>query len=188
MKKLYLQLLMSVFLFCAQLNFAQTFTESFNDISSLAGSGWVMQNNSTPVGSLSWFQGTATTATPTPGPFNAYNGAANAYIAANFNSTGSTGTISNWLITPNRTLRNGDVFTFYTRKPTIGGGQTDYPDRLEVRMSTNGASTNVGAGATAVGDFTTVLLSINPTLVANVYPQVWTKFTITISGLAAPTS
>ena len=147
-----------------------------------------MQNNSTPVGSLSWFQGTSTTATPTPGPFNSFNGAANSYIAVNFNSTGSTGTISNWLMTPNRTLRNGDVFTFYTRKPTIGGGQTDYPDRLEVRMSTNGASTNVGAGATAVGDFTTVLLSINPTLVANVYPQVWTKFTITISGLAAPTS
>lgn len=188
MRKLYLKLLLSVFLFCAQLNFAQSFSQNFDDITTLSASGWVMQNNSSPVGSLSWFQGTSTTATPTPGPFNSFNGAANSYIAVNFNSTGSTGTISNWLMTPNRTLRNGDVFTFYTRKPTIGGGQTDYPDRLEVRMSTNGASTNVGAGATAVGDFTTVLLSINPTLVANVYPQVWTKFTITISGLAAPTS
>ena len=188
MRKLYLKLLLSVFLFCAQMNFAQSFSQNFDDITTLSASGWVMQNNSSPVGSLSWFQGTSTTATPTPGPFNSFNGAANSYIAVNFNSTGSTGTISNWLMTPNRTLRNGDVFTFYTRKPTIGGGQTDYPDRLEVRMSTNGASTNVGAGATAVGDFTTVLLSINPTLVANVYPQVWTKFTITISGLAAPTS
>ncbi len=187
MKKLYLQLLMSVFLFCAQLNFAQTFTESFNDISTLAGSGWVMQNNSAPVGSLSWFQGTATTA-PSPGPFNAYNGAENAYIAANYNNTSGLGTISNWLITPNRTLRNGDVFTFYTRKPTIGPAQIDYPDRLEVRMSTNGASTNAGTNATQVGDFTTLLLSINPTLVANVYPQVWTKYTITVSGLPAPTS
>ncbi len=167
---------------------AQSFTENFDDISQLAGRGWGTQNNSTPVGSLSWFQGTPTNATPTPGPFNAYNGAADAYIAANFNSTGSAGTISNWLIMPNRTLRNGDVFTFYTRKPTIGGGQTDFPDRLEVRLSTNGASTNVGTGAAGTGDFTTLLMSINPTLVANVYPQMWTQYTITMSGLPAPTS
>ena len=187
-KQLYLLLA-----FCALLGMqnsatAQAYSENFDDITTLAGSGWLLQNNSSPVGSLSWFQGTATTATPDPGPFNAYNGAANSYIAANFNSTGSTGTISNWLITPNRTLRNGDVFTFYTRKPTIGAGQTDYPDRLEVRLSTNGASTNVGTGANTTGDFTTLLLSINPTLVTNVYPQTWTQYTVTISGLPAPTS
>ncbi len=172
----------------ASKSFAQSYTESFDDISLLAGNGWLIQNNSTPVGSISWFQGTATTATPTPGPFNSYTGAANSYIGVNFNSTGSTGTISNWLITPNRTLRNGDVFTFYTRKPTIGAGQTDYPDRLEVRLSTNGASTNVGSGAAGTGDFSTLLLSVNPTLTTNVYPQVWTQYTITIAGLPAPTS
>jgi len=167
---------------------AQAFTEDFDDITLLTGNGWFIQNNSTPAGSTTWFQGTATTATPTPGPFNAYNGAANAYIGANFNSTGSTGTISNWLGMPNRTLRNGDVLTFFTRKPTIGAGMTDYPDRLEVRLSTNGASTNVGSGAAAVGDFTALLLSVNPTLVTGVYPQTWTQYTITISGLPAPTS
>ncbi|WP_369641898.1 IPTL-CTERM sorting domain-containing protein [Acidovorax sp. A79] len=163
---------------------AQAFTEDFDNITLLTGNGWFMQNNSTPAGSTSWFQGTATTATPTPGPFNAYSGAANAYIGANYNNTGSTGTISNWLAMPNRTLRNGDVLTFFTRKPT----GTDYPDRLEVRLSTNGASTNVGSGATAVGDFTALLLSVNPTLVAGGYPQTWTQYTITISGLPAPTS
>jgi len=99
---------------------AQAYSESFNNISTLPGSGWVIQNNSNPVGATTWFQGTPTTASPDPGPFNAFNGANNAYIAANFNNTtGGTGVISNWLITPNRTLRNGDVFTFYTRKPTI---------------------------------------------------------------------
>lgn len=180
-------LTLAALLKCAPV-YAQAYTESFNDIATLAGSGWNIQNNSTPIGALGWFQGTATNATPTPGPFNAYAGATNAYIAANFNSTGSTGTISNWLITPNRTLRNGDVFTFYTRKPTISAGMTDYPDRLEVRMSTNGASANVGTGATGLGDFITLLLSVNPTLMTNVYPQVWTQYTITISGLPAPTS
>ena len=165
---------------------SQAYTENFDDITTLTGNGWFMQNNSSPVGS-NWFQGIATTANPEP--FISYNGAVNSYIAANFSSTGGgIGTISNWLITPNRTIRNGDVFTFYTRKPTISSGQTDYPDRLEVRMSTNGASTNAGADAGETGDFSTLLLSINPTLVADVYPQVWTKYTITISGLPAPTS
>jgi uncharacterized repeat protein (TIGR01451 family) len=168
---------------------AQAFTENFDNITLLVGNGWFIQNNSSPLGSNTWFQGTPTTATPDPGPFNAFNGANNAYIGVNFASTtGGTGIISNWLVVPNRTLRNGDVFQFYTRKPTIGAGQTDFPDRLEVRLSTNGASANVGSTASGVGDFTTLLMSINPTLVTNVYPQTWTLFTITISGLPAPTS
>ena len=175
---------------CAKIFFAQAYTQNFDDITTLTSNGWFQKYNSSPVGvNPTWFQGTPITGTPTPGPFNAYSGAANSYIAANFNGvSGGNGTISNWLVTPNRTLRNGDVFTFYTRKPTVGVGQTYYSDRLEVRMSTNGSSTNVGTTATAVGDFTTLMLSINPTLVPNVYPQVWTKYTVTISGLPAPTS
>src|SRR5690606_34419486 len=51
---------------------AADLTESFD---SWPPSNWTIQNNSVPVGSLSWFHGTATTATPTPGPFNSYNGA-----------------------------------------------------------------------------------------------------------------
>ena len=160
---------------------AQAYSESFNDITLLAGNGWSMQNLSSPVGSTNWFQGTAVSG---GGPFDAYNGAANAYIGGNYNNTGNTGTISNWLMTPNRTLRNGDVFTFYTRKAS----PDMYADRLEVRLSTNGASTDAGTNATTVGDFSTVLLTINPTLVLNVYPIVWTQYTITISGLPAPTS
>jgi hypothetical protein len=169
---------------CAALPFmqatAQSFSESFNDITILAGSGWVMTNASVAVGSTNWFQGNSVAA---GGPFDAYNGATNAYIGANYNNTGNTGTISNWLMTPNRTLRNGDVITFYTRK----AAPDTYADRLEVRMSTNGASTNVGTGS-AVGDYTTLLLSVNPTLVLGVYPVAWTQYTITISGLPAPTS
>ena len=159
---------------------AQSFTENFDDITSLAGNGWVMTNASVAVGSTGWFQGNPVSA---GGPFDAYNGAANAYIGANYNNTGSVGTISNWLMQPNRTLRNGDVLTFYTRKVS----PDTYADRLEVRLSTNGASTNVGSGST-VGDYTTLLLSINPALILNIYPTTWTQYTITMSGLPAPTS
>jgi hypothetical protein len=160
---------------------AQGFTENFDDVTTLSGSGWFQQNNSTTIGTNpNWIQGV-----PTPtGPFNAFNGATNAYICSNFNSTTGTNTISNWLVAPNRTFRNGDIIRFYTCKAS----PDTYPDRLEVRLSTNGASTNVGTGAVAVGDFTTLLLSVNPTLVTGVYPTTWTQYTITISGLPAPTS
>ena len=161
---------------------SQAYTEGFDDIGTLAASGWFTQNNSAPLGITGWFQGTNV---PT-GPFDSYSGAPNSYIGTNYNNTtGGNGTISNWLFTPNRTLRNGDVFQFYTRTSL---GQTEYPDRLQVRMSTNGASTNVGSGATTVGDFTTLLLDINSDLVTGVYPKAWTQYTITISGLPAPTS
>ncbi|WP_343630987.1 choice-of-anchor J domain-containing protein [Fluviicola sp.] len=162
------------------LSHAQSFSESFNDITTLAGSGWATTNASVAVGSTGWFQGNATSA---GGPFDSYNGAANAYIGANYNNTGNVGTISNWLMTPNRTFRNGDVLTFYTRKPS----PDNYADRLEVRLSTNGASTSVGTGS-GVGDYTTLLLSINPSLTLGVYPTTWTMYTVTISGLPAPTS
>jgi hypothetical protein len=156
---------------------AQGFTEGFTNITTLVPGGWFMKNNSSPLGSSGWFQGNTTT-------FSAQSGAATSYIGANFNNTtGGTGTISNWLLIPNRTFKNGDVFSFYTRY----SGDI-YPDRLQVRMSTNGASTNVGTTSTSVGDFTTLLLDINPTLNTTAYPSVFAQFTITISGLSTPTS
>lgn len=158
-------------------------SEGFDDITQLAGRGWYMQNNSSPIGTIGWFQGNPTTATPTPGPFNAYDGANNAYIAANFNNASSTspGTISNWLLTPELDFGGNAQLTFYTRKPAIAAGNPEYPDRLEVRYSTAGPDTNVGAGATAVGVFTNHVLTVNPNLVVGGYPQAWTQYTV--SGL-----
>ncbi|MBX3299149.1 MAG: VCBS repeat-containing protein [Acidobacteria bacterium] len=157
---------------------AQAITEGFDNITTLPTSGWFLQNNSVPVGSTGWFQGNSAT-------FTSQAGAATAYIGANFNNTTGTNTISNWLLAPNRTMNNGDVYTFYTRTTTAN----PFPDRLQVRLSTNGASTNVGSGPTGIGDFTTLLLDINPSYATGgVYPEVWTQFTITISGLSGPTS
>ena len=152
-------------------------TEGFENITTLPASGWVIQNNSVPLGQLSWFQGN-------PTAFPSYNGALESYIGANYNSVNLIGTISNWLITPNVTLKNGDVFSFFTRTSI----DNQWADRLQVRMSTNGASANVGFSESSVGDFTQLLLEINPNLQLSVYPMVWTQYNITISGLAAPTS
>lgn len=105
-------------------------SEGFDDIGTLAGSGWVLQNLSTPVGTTSWFQGTSA--------FTAASGADNSYIAANFNSAGVGGTVSNWLITPELSLASATTLSFQVRNAGEG-----YLDTVQVYFSANGASTSV---------------------------------------------
>ncbi len=73
--------------------------------------------------------------------------------------------------------------SFYTRTVDV----PKFPDRLQVRMSTNGASANVGTTATDVGDFTVLLLDINPTYTSTGYPSAWTQFAVTVTGVPSPT-
>jgi len=155
---------------------AQSYTENFNTPSSIFTAGWAQQNLSNPVGTSAWFTGN-------PSAFVAYNGADSTYIGSNYNAVNNAGTISNWLFTPTRTYDNGHTFSFWTRTTT-----GTYPDRLQVRLSTNGASTNVGTTEVSTGDYGTLLLDINPTLTTTGYPTTWTQYTVTLSGLAGPTS
>ncbi len=152
---------------------AQAISESFTDITTLSGSGWVMNNLSTPVGTApNWFQGAV-------GVFAANT--PTGYIGANFNNVTGANTISNWLITPSRTLKNGDVISFYTKS------RQNFADRLQVCMSTNGTSTNVGTTNASVGDFTNLLMDINSSLAATGYPNTWTQYSYTVTGLSGPT-
>ncbi len=167
------------FLFGASMllnGYSQAITENFNDVTQLVPNGWAMTNLSSPVGTTGWFQGDETV-------FVAFSSPDSAYLATNFNNTTGAGTISNWLMSPQRTFSNGDIISFYSR--TVNS--PTFPDRLELRLSLNGASTNAGVLSTDVGDFTTLLLDINPTLIAGGYPNTWTQYTATISGLGAPT-
>jgi hypothetical protein len=160
----------------AQMLFQEDFTSPFNP------AGWSLQNLSAPTATpgLSWFQGNGAV-------FPAFNGGANDYVGANFNSTSdsiSGQTLSNWLITPTLNLMNGAVFQFATRTST---NPSSFPDRLEVYMSTAGAGANVGTSATSVGTFSTLLVSVNPALSTTGYPGTWTVYSTTLSGLASPT-
>ena len=148
------------------------FSEGFDDILLLPPLGWALINNSNPVGTTGWFQGS-------PGVFAAHSGDPDSYIGANFNNTAGVGTISNWLLTPEISMSDGDVITFWTRTAT----NSIWADRLQLRLSTNGNSTDVGTLATDVGDFSTLLLDINPTLIGNGYPQTWTQYSVTLSGI-----
>lgn len=159
---------------------AQNFTEEFEDSATVAANGWSINNNSNPAGSISWFQGNTTV-------FSAHS--MNGYYAANYNSASDTGTISNWLLSPNRWYQNGDSVIFYTRTVDSSLVPT-FPDRLQVRFSQNGTSVNCGVTETDLGDFTQLLLDINPTYDStgypNGYPCHWRKYTIVLSGLPGP--
>ncbi len=155
----------------------QTFLEDFDNISTL--SDWFFQNNSASQ-DQNWQQGDAT-------QFVSHQGASNSFIGVGYQSSSASTpvTLSNWAITPSRTYNNGDIITFYTRR--IDASPV-FPDRLEVRLSEDGNNFNIGFVPEDVGTFTTLLLSINPTLSTTAYPSTWTQYTITISGLSGPTN
>jgi hypothetical protein len=151
------------------------FSEDFNNVAGLTGAGWVIRNNSSPAGSTSWIQGDGNT-------FPAFAGAPNAYAAADVNSTGATGTISTWLITPQVTIDNNSVLSFRTR--TVNPATN--ADRMEVRFSLSG--TDVGGTATSVGDFIVLGFTINPALSLVDYPTDWTEVLMSFAGLPGPTN
>jgi len=155
-------------------------TENFDNIATLGPAGWAIVNHSEPLGTTAWYQGDATV-------FTSQAGAANSFIMADFDNTANVvggGTISDWLMTPVLTLHNGDVLSFWTRTVT----DPAFPDRLEVRMSPNGGSIDVGATSTSVGDFTFLLLTINSSQTTAGYPDVWTQYEVTVSGLGGATA
>jgi hypothetical protein len=117
---------------------APLLAENFDNVSALANAGWAFTNQSSPVGQA-WFQGNE-------GVFAAQSGAASAYAAVNFNSTTSdAGMIDNWLITPEITLTNGAVLSFFTQ-----AASSDFLDHVDVLFST-GSSTNVAGFTTVLG-------------------------------------
>lgn len=150
---------------------AQALQEGFDDITTLAGSGWTLTNQSSPLGTTEHFQGN-------PDVFSSHNGAATSYLGMNFNSTAGAGDISNWVITPVVNVQDGDILAFWTR---TGTGST-YDDRLEVRSSTG--TMVIPSGAAGVGSFTSLLLTINDNLDLS-YPESWTRFEYVVAGVGA---
>lgn len=177
----------------AQANF--TYFEGFETfIDNTPPAGWAIAYNQ-PGGNDNpqWKQGF----TYGPGAdalgFDAYQGTPRSYAAtswaAGYDSDTTTWSfINTWLITPVFTMNNGDTISFFTRQTDYYNGQTpSYPNSLDVRLSTNGASTDIGTGASGVGDFTTSLVSINLALSDTGYPETWTQYSATITGLSGPT-
>lgn len=158
---------------------AQQLTEGFDG--AFPPAGWIVRNQSAAIGTNvnCWNQFTGAS------PWVAQTGPS--HTGANFNCTSGANTISGWLITSQLTaLQNGNILTFWTRK---GPPPDMFPDRLQVRLCLDaapgscGLAGSTGTSATDVGDFTNLVLDINPTLVTGVYPTTYTEFTATVSGL-----
>jgi hypothetical protein len=166
---------------------SRSYMEEFEDCSSLSEKGWVLYNNSNPVGPTGWRQGKFeirfdSKNGQTVDGFPAYSpqSAQTDFISCDLNAGSGVSTLSAWLVTPIRPLKNGDQFTFWARS------KGEFPDRMEVRGNFNNSSANVGKSDTDVGDFTTLLREVNPGLTATGFPAVWTKYTITLANLPAP--
>jgi hypothetical protein len=155
----------------------QVLSEGFEDVSALFANGWSNQNLTEPIGPSSYFQGLTSV-------FSAHTGSPASYVAVNFNSGTGVSVTSNWLFTPELSLSNGAQFRFWTKSED----NLLFPDRLQVRMSTNGNSTNVGSNPFSTGDFSILLLDINPNYLPDGYPFEWTEYVVTIVGLNAPVS
>jgi hypothetical protein len=183
----------------------QSFSEEFDTVSASFNRGWQIINASNPAGPGIWQQGGDLIPWFTP---YSNNGSNAGFIGAGYLSTSGGATlINNWLVSPELTIQNGDSISFYTRAYLIEASatdSTDYANRMQVLLSTSGSSTVIGQqgpvfGATirqAYGDFSTVLVDINPTLLEAhtdpalndlaAYPTRWTRFVAVVSSLNKP--
>lgn len=175
-----------------------SFIEGFDKLSDAVARGWVIKNNTRPLGTISWEQGSyyiaqAPTFDSKLGGTNypylgGFGGANPSYSGADFVMTTSecgsgAAQCSNWLISPEVMIKNGDVVSFYTRtydNPAVGA------DRIEVRVNTVNGTADVGRDPESVGNFNAVILDVNPDYLLEgdgSYPAEWTKYTATVSGL-----
>lgn len=128
------------------------FTEGFDD---LVGSGWTLTNNSAPAGN-SWYQGVSEI-------FASQAGSAGSYAQANWLSAlNGTGSISNWLISPEITFNSASTLSFFVRTEDVSG----YADKVNVYFS-------AGASAATAG-FTTLVGSVTAETAG------WTQYTVSL--------
>jgi hypothetical protein len=180
----------------------QSFVEEFDTAQSAYNRGWRFINRSDVIGRTNWQNPTVLTGIP----FLSYSGTGTGYLWADYQSTSSdAGTISNWAVSPELTMQNGDKIVFYTRAQLLSfnNDSTDFVNRMQVRLNKT-TSLNCGDG-TDPGDFTVPLLDVNPFYyeflksafnnpadpfyqqARQAYPHVWTRFEATVSGLDGPT-
>src|SRR5689334_22110648 len=145
----------------------QSFVEEFDTATAAYDRVWRYINVSDPLGSGFWTQGMFNNPTltgfPAPIPFPAYSskGTYVVFIGADYTSTSAAaGVISNWVVSPVVSMRNGDKIVFYTRTLALPYqlsasviDTSDFGNRMQVLISTSGESTNVGSGVDP-GDFT----------------------------------
>lgn len=160
---------------------SRSFIEEFDTVSNLSRKGWIITNRSNPIGGHAWRQGKYELGGKFGNDivgFPAFSAvySPTEFISADLGVSNNAGEISCWLITPSIPAKNGDELSFYTRSTGA------FPERLQVRGNYTNQSANVGGDVKSFGDFTQLLVDIDPNY-AGIYPDTWTKYTITFAGL-----
>lgn len=177
---------------------SNSWVEEFDDVSSLGTRGWVISNNSDQVGPEAWRRGRYESANKAAFVYNAVIGfpaysaskSPNDFISCDFYAGTNVSNMSVWLISPVTKMKNGDQLIFYTRSAIDSGSYflKNNIDRLQVRLNLSNEGTYTGNAWTTTGDFSTLLLDINPSLADGGYPSKWTQFKLTLSGITGTAS
>jgi len=161
-----------------------SYTEEFENIYDLTAKGWLIgeYSQADTMGTTGWTQGDF--GAPGKGDSTWYGFSAfsyqyspTEYVYSYEPAMDSNLSISSWMLSPVLVVKNGDSISFYTRGDTTG----IYTNRMQVLMDTL-ASTYIGHDLTSVGDYTSLLLDINPTQAPGGYPTAWKKYEYTFSG------
>jgi hypothetical protein len=134
-----------------------SFSEEFDSASAAFARGWKPINNSYPIGPNVWQNG-GDVVSPVFSAFS-QQGSYVGFIGATVNSSSTPpastpgllspqGITSNWLLSPETLMVNGDKIVFYARSQILnagGGDSTDWGNRLQVRLNPSGEDQmNVG--------------------------------------------
>lgn len=160
----------------AQADYHESFEHSGPNFGSsgppdLIAKGWTFRNQSEPAVGNAWFNGPILESFVWT--FEAQGG--EHYLAANGKATDTFngGAVSTWAILPVVPGQSaGDVITLWARENPAPQNST----RIEIRYSPSGGI-DTGTAASDVGDFTTILSTIDP-----LPEQAWSAFAATVPG------
>jgi hypothetical protein len=162
-----------------------SYTEDFEDFSTLTTKGWLIGEYSQvdTIGTTAWSAGAfgaAGKGDSTWYGFSAYGDYSypGAYAYSYDPAVDSNLSVSSWMLTPILTVKDSDRVSFYTRGDTTG----TYTNRMQVLLNKT-ASSYIGHDLNSVGDFTTVLMDINPTQAPGGYPTTWKKYEYIFTGI-----
>jgi hypothetical protein len=165
---------------------SSTMKEEFAQVYKINQKGWIIKDNSVGTNNSSaWTQGYAgkdKSGTVYGMPAYSFQSTEDEYAYSSTSFWDSTATVSSWLISPVLSVKNGTTISFYTS----GDAGYTYTDRMQVLISASGSS-NVGDSSESVGSFTQVLFDINAEQKPGGYPQSWTKYNYTFTGIPAKT-
>jgi len=107
--------------------------ESFDDVTTLAGKGWVLTNDSIPTGTTAWFQGDVSAAGDV---FYGDGSSGGGYIAANYNNAATGGFVNNFLITPIFSTETAGTVSFLAKADVVD----PYYDLIRIGFSSGSSS------------------------------------------------